>query len=184
MQSDHYRVLELARDASPEDIQRSYRNLALRYHPDRNAAPEAAARMSAINEAWKVLGDPQRRRDYDASLAKPAMNPEFAAAILLAARDVLLRAGWRVTEDNGRTMVLENGRQKLRVILLNRVDNDMLLGIVQQFEEFCVARALNVEGPIGPSAAAIDLLKSEQHGAPFPDASGRSLFAPFLQRSQ
>jgi curved DNA-binding protein CbpA len=181
MASDHYKVLELARDASPDDIQRSYRNLALRYHPDRNAAPEAATRMSAINEAWKVLGDPQRRRDYDAALAKPAMNPEFAAAILLAARDVLLRTGWRVTEDNGRTIVLENARQKIRVILLNRVDNGILLGIAQQFEEFCVALSLNVEGPIGPSATAIDLLRSEQHGAPFPEGPSRSLFSAFLK---
>ena len=58
--TDHYKVLELRRDAAAEDVLRSYRTLALRHHPDRNTAPDAAAKMSAINEAWAVLGDPFR----------------------------------------------------------------------------------------------------------------------------
>src|SRR5215510_4530865 len=78
MKKDHYKVLEIARDASAEDIQHAYRTLALLYHPDRNSAPEAAARMTAINEAWEVLGNPRRRSEYDALLVKPAAHPEFA----------------------------------------------------------------------------------------------------------
>lgn len=179
MKSDHYKVLEVPRDATTEDLQRAYRALALRYHPDRNSAPEAASRMPAINEAWKVLGDAHRRREYDAMLARPPLNPEFAASILQAARDVLYRSGWRVLEDSGRTLVVESARQKLRVLFLDRVDNTILLGISRQSEEFCVALALNVEGPIGPSAAAIDLLHAERHGAPLPEGPSRTLFAAF-----
>src|SRR5215471_9269923 len=122
MKSDHYKVLEVRRDASLEDIQHAYRNLALRYHPDRNPAAEAAARMRAINEAWEVLGDARRRRDYDALLNTPVLHPEFATAILLAARDMLLRSGWRVLEEDAKSIVLENARQRARVIFLERVD--------------------------------------------------------------
>ena len=183
MKSDHYKTLEVRRDASPDEIQRTYRNLALRYHPDRNSASDAAARMTAINEAWEVLGDSGRRREYDAILKKPVLAPEFVASILLAARDVLLRVGWRVLEDNAKTLVLEKGRQKVRVIFLERVDNAILSSVAQQFPEFCVVLSTRVEGTIGASATAIDLLHMERYGSVLPDepeASCRSLFAAFL----
>jgi curved DNA-binding protein CbpA len=180
MKSDHYKVLEVSRDANPEDLQRAYRALALRYHPDRNSSPEAASRMTAINEAWKVLSDPHRRQEYDAVLSRPTLHPEFAAAILLAARDVLYRSGWRVLEDSGRFLVLESARQRLRVLFADRVDNKILMGIAQQSQEFCVALALNIDGPIGSFAAAIDLLHSERYGAPLPEGPSRTLFAAFL----
>ena len=183
MKSDHYKTLEVRRDASAEDIQHAYRALALRYHPDRNSSMDAAARMTAINEAWEVLRDLHRRREYDALQAQPALHPEFVASILLAARDVLLRGGWRVVEDGVKTLVLENSRQKIRVLLLERVDNGVVLGLARQVPEFCVALAVRVEGPIGPAAAAIDLVHSEHHGAALPDGpdgSWRSLFAAFL----
>jgi len=183
MKSDYYTVLEVRRDASAEEIQHAYRALALRYHPDRNASADAASRMRAINEAWEVLGDPKRRREYDALLAQPALHPDFAASILLAARDVLLRGEWRVLEDSAKTLVLEKARQKVRIVFLERVDNAMVLSLARQSSEFCVVLAIRVEGPIGPSAAAIDLLHSERHGAVLPDGpegSYRSLFAGFL----
>jgi hypothetical protein len=180
MSLDHYKVLELRREASAEDIQRAYRTLALRYHPDRNGASDAAARMSAINEAWAVLGDPSRRREYDISLAKPALHPEFAAAILLAARDVVLRGGWKVVEDHGKALVLERSRERIRVLFLDRLDNPLLLGLASQSPEPCVALALRIEGPIGPSATAIDLMHSENFGAPLPEEPARSLFSAFL----
>lgn len=183
MKGDHYKILEVRRDSSAEEIQHAYRTLALRYHPDRNSSKDAAARMAAINEAWEVLGDAHRRREYDALLAKPALHPEFAASILLAARDVLLRGGWRVVEDGIKTLVLETSRQKIRVLFLERVDNGVLLSLTGQFPEFCVALSVRVEGPIGPSAVVIDLVHSEHHGAALPegpDGSWRSLFAAFL----
>ena len=183
MRGDHYKVLEVRRDASAEEIQRAYRTLALRHHPDRNASDGAASRMTAINEAWEVLGDPGRRREYDASLAQPALHPDFAASILLAARDVLLRGEWRVLEDSPKTLVLEKARQKVRVVFLERVDNATVLGLSRQFPELCVVLSIRVDGPIGPSATVINLLHSERHGAPLPDGpegACRSLFAAFL----
>ena len=182
MTRDHYKVLEVARDASTEDIQHAYRTLAMRYHPDRNASPEAASKMTAINEAWEVLGDPHRRRDYDAETSRPAANADISSAILLAAREQVLRGGWRVIEDGGRTLLLEHARQKVRITLVEYVDNAALLRMSRQYPELCIALAIHVDGPLqaGPSAVAIDLMRSERHGAPLPDGPCRSLLAAFL----
>ena len=64
---DYYRILGVNRDASQEDIKRSFRSLALRYHPDRNPqnTREAEAQFKEINEAYEVLGDEHRRWRYD-----------------------------------------------------------------------------------------------------------------------
>jgi curved DNA-binding protein CbpA len=179
MSIDHYKVLEVRPDAMAEDIQRAYRTFALRYHPDRNPAPDAASKMSAINEAWAVLGDPVRRRQYDASMAKPPLHPDFASAILAAARDVVLRGGWRMVESHERALILEQARQRVRVVFLDRLDNGLLLGLSRQSAEQCVVLALRIEGPLGPSASAIDLLHSTQLGAPL-EGPARSLFTAFL----
>jgi DnaJ-class molecular chaperone len=65
-QKDYYRVLGVDRKVGPKEIKQAYRTLALRYHPDRNEnSPEAAARMKEINEAYAVLADPEKRREYD-----------------------------------------------------------------------------------------------------------------------
>jgi molecular chaperone DnaJ len=65
-QRDYYEVLGVPRDADPRAIKDAFRQLALRYHPDRNKEPEAEARFKEIAEAYAVLSDPTRRANYDA----------------------------------------------------------------------------------------------------------------------
>lgn len=66
----HYDLLGVEPGATLEEIQRAYRLLALRHHPD--VAPDAEpATMAAINGAWSVLSDPGRRRTYDEALGRP-----------------------------------------------------------------------------------------------------------------
>ena len=63
---DYYQILDVAPDARPDDIKDSYRKLAFRYHPDRNREnPEAAEKMKQLNEAYAVLSDVGKRRQYD-----------------------------------------------------------------------------------------------------------------------
>ena len=62
---DYYDVLGLSRAASEEEIKRTFRKLALEYHPDRNKDEGAEERFKEINEAYQVLSDPAKRADYD-----------------------------------------------------------------------------------------------------------------------
>jgi curved DNA-binding protein len=62
---DYYAVLGVSKDASPEDIQKAYRKLARKYHPDVNKDPGAESRFKEIAEAKEVLGDPEKRQKYD-----------------------------------------------------------------------------------------------------------------------
>jgi len=63
---DPYQVLGVGRDASPDQIKRAYRRLALKYHPDRNKSPKAKEKFKQINAAYEILSDPEKRRRYDA----------------------------------------------------------------------------------------------------------------------
>jgi curved DNA-binding protein len=62
---DYYDVLGVPRGASSEEVQRAYRRLARRHHPDVNKEPGAEDRFKEITEAYDTLSDPQRRRRYD-----------------------------------------------------------------------------------------------------------------------
>jgi len=68
---NHYQTLQVARDAEPEVIEKAYKALSLKYHPDRvspEAGLEATRRMQAINEAYRVLKAQDTRTRYDRSL--------------------------------------------------------------------------------------------------------------------
>ena len=65
MTDDPYKVLQVDPEADPEVIQAAYRRLALKWHPDLAPGADAAARMAAINRAWSIIGNPERRAAYD-----------------------------------------------------------------------------------------------------------------------
>lgn len=63
---DYYRVLGVSPEVTPDEIKRAYRRLALEHHPDRNRGERhAEERFKAISEAYGVLIDPEKRRQYD-----------------------------------------------------------------------------------------------------------------------
>jgi len=67
MAKDYYQILGVPRNVSNEDIKKAYRKLAMQYHPDRNQGKEkwVNEKFKEINEAYGVLGDPQKRQQYD-----------------------------------------------------------------------------------------------------------------------
>ena len=64
-QRDYYEVLGVARDADAKTIKDRFRELAMKYHPDRNKSADAEAKFKEIAEAYAILSDPKKRADYD-----------------------------------------------------------------------------------------------------------------------
>ncbi len=62
---DYYKVLGVSKTAPKNEIKDSYRKLAMQYHPDRNKSPDAEEKFKEISEAYAVLSDDEKRRQYD-----------------------------------------------------------------------------------------------------------------------
>lgn len=74
-QNDYYQILNVDKKASLKQIKAAYRELAFKYHPDRNSKnPAAAEKMKSVNEAYAVLADAAKRREYD------SMRQQFGAS--------------------------------------------------------------------------------------------------------
>jgi len=89
---DYYRLLDVDRDATAENIKKSYRRLAMKYHPDRNGnSPDNAERIKEINEAYQILGDESKRRQYDLICRKLDSNQVFYGSDLNDELDRIFR---------------------------------------------------------------------------------------------
>ena len=65
-QKDYYKILGIDKSASQKEVRQAYRKLAFQYHPDKNRDdPSASEKMKQINEAYAVLSNPEKRREYD-----------------------------------------------------------------------------------------------------------------------
>jgi curved DNA-binding protein len=63
---DYYRLLGVSKNATPEEIKKAFRKMALKYHPDKNKGDKTAEdSFKEVNEAYAVLSDPEKRRQYD-----------------------------------------------------------------------------------------------------------------------
>jgi DnaJ-class molecular chaperone len=64
---DYYQILDVPENASQDDIKNAFRKLAFKYHPDKNPGNEKQAeqKFKEINEAYSILGDTQKRQQYD-----------------------------------------------------------------------------------------------------------------------
>ena len=64
-QKDYYKILGLNKNCSSDDIKKAYRSLAIKYHPDKNKSNDAEDKFKNISEAYQILSDPSKRKQYD-----------------------------------------------------------------------------------------------------------------------
>ena len=65
MNSDYYKTLGVSKTATADELKKAYRKLAVQYHPDKNKSKEAEEKFKEINQAYEVVGNPQKRQQYD-----------------------------------------------------------------------------------------------------------------------
>lgn len=83
---DYYRLLGVDPSADHRAIRSAYRRLARRYHPDVAKGKHAARRFLLVQEAYGVLTDPEKRREYDRLIAQTSVAPRPAATRATASR--------------------------------------------------------------------------------------------------
>ena len=182
MARKYYDILQVKPDASADEIQHAYRKLAMRYHPDRNPAPDAAAKMADINEAYEILQNPIQRGSVEPPIPYSIPADDLILSILGAAKAVILRNGWTVTHEENNLVVFEAGTPRVRILLTHRLAKDSLPRISHQFRDIAAVLAVQIEGPIavGTRITIIDLMHAQWLGAPVPDGPCKSLLSGFL----
>jgi len=75
MPKDYYNILGVDKGASEAEIKKAYHKLAIKWHPDKNSSPEAEEKFKEIAEAYEVLANPSKRRQYD--MGEPSWATDF-----------------------------------------------------------------------------------------------------------
>ena len=123
MSADYYAILGIAREASPEDIKKAYRKLAMKYHPDVATESDAADKFKEIGEAYEVLSDPAKRDLYDRGgdpLQSGGFGPGFVGGFDFSTIvDAMFGAG---TSARGPRSRVSRGQDRLERIRLSLVE--------------------------------------------------------------
>ena len=93
IEEDLYKVLDVERQAEAADVKKAYKKLALRWHPDRNRNCESCEeKFREVAKAYETLGDPEKRRVYDATMTSFEDIPsQFSVQLTLNNYDVRAR---------------------------------------------------------------------------------------------
>ena len=72
--SNYYQILGLTKNCSDDDIKKAYKKLAIKFHPDKNKAPQADEAFKKISKAYACLSDPEKKRYYDQTGEEPGQQ--------------------------------------------------------------------------------------------------------------
>ncbi len=128
---NYYELLQVPRDAKPQDIKAAFRKFALANHPDKNPNPNAHETFIKLNEAYQILSNPQKRKQYDYLTDSSYQNPEQT-------KSEKYRQWYQNMEED-----VEKGRQNAAIysndynlfskIVLKKVALDIFLGVISLF---------------------------------------------------
>ena len=134
-EKDYYEVLQVHSKAEQEVIDAAYRKLAQKYHPDVSKDPDAAQRMKEINAAYEVLGNPNRRMEYDKRLeakrvfkAAAEYKKEQEARTRKIIEELLVR--YQSVSQRGRLSKLESDFASLDGTAIIRAQDGQFLGLI------------------------------------------------------
>lgn len=85
-EQDHYSILGVPPSATGQEIRSAYRQQVRLCHPDVSTEPHAVERFRVVREAYRVLGDPTSRADYDAQLDSPKVAPQSSVVVKVRTR--------------------------------------------------------------------------------------------------
>lgn len=91
---NYYKVLQVDSEAETDIIMSAYKRLALKYHPDFNKAPDAEEKMKLLNEAKRILTNPQERRKFDEQFANKSQPPQQAQSTPSYAQETVEEDVW------------------------------------------------------------------------------------------
>jgi DnaJ-class molecular chaperone len=74
MSENYYNILGVEENATKEDIKKAYRTLSMKYHPDKNPGKDVTSKFQKIGEAYSILGDAEKKDEYDTSRKNPFMK--------------------------------------------------------------------------------------------------------------
>ena len=146
MAQDHYRILGLGRNATSGDIKSAYRKLVLAHHPDKSPSNQSAEIFLKATEAYEILSDSERRRNYDGSLdiekrragqprsqsqtqarPQPSPQPRAAQKVSTIAADVtkltliFTRGQYNESETLARHIISKDSRQPIPYAVLGDI---------------------------------------------------------------
>ncbi len=113
MSDDFYEILGVDKKATQDEIKKAYRELALKYHPDRNSGKDAEEKFKKINEAYAVLSNEDKRRQYD-SYGPEQFNRQYSEEDIFRnfnINDIFKEMGFNVDFGNGRFSYGAGGQQ-------------------------------------------------------------------------
>ena len=135
MPKDYYKVLDVPGSASANEVKKAYRKLAMQYHPDRNPGREEWAndKFKEINEAFSVLGDPEKRKRYD----------QFGTAEGINIGDIFNSP---FTKDTFQDVMKDFGGAGLGLDFLDSIFGELLKGKKFSFRTFGGPGGMRFEG--------------------------------------
>jgi molecular chaperone DnaJ len=182
---DYYKILEVSHSASLPDIKKSYRRLALKYHPDKNNGNKVfEAKFKEIHEAYKVLSDERKRLDYNRKnfnrhqnvQKKPTAAPVSAVTILHRSKELIKKVRQMDPDRMNKEALyhqLQNIHSAYNIAIL-KAENNMVINRQIVANTLDVTKHLDYES----SAKIATLLRSYTAT----DSESSKLIVEFLKR--